>query len=380
MDFLQQSVQVLFRIDNPIFYSMFLAIVILLIVNILFKHILKPLKQKHIIEKQELELKNARTMAMFAELDPRPLIRLNHKGEIINCNEPAMQLGFCQNKNSESNIFLNPIINKIGQIILGENYSAEFHIDGKSYHVVCKGDPHLEIAHLYFQDISDRVKSEKELISSSDKISDYSIKIQNELEKQRQSIARELHDGIGQNLLSIRLNLENITNGNGRAKETIKIIDSTIDELRQISSDLKPKVLEEVGIEAALTLLAEKISHNSNIKGSVDISQNLKRFDINFELTIYRIAQEALNNIIKHSKASEFNIQFFENGKNLKFIISDDGIGLPNDFSINKSNGFGLLNIRERVQFYDGVFSIESHNGSGTTLHIEIPKFKGSQN
>lgn len=377
MDFFKDTFEVFFRIDNPIFYTFFLVLVILFILNIIFKHILKPLKQKHIIEKQELELKNTRAMALFAELDPRPLVRLNVKGDILNCNEPAVELGFGNNGNAGTNKLLKPIMNNIERVILGEDFTTELEIHGKSFEVVCKGDPHLEIAHLYFQDVSSRVQNQKELLNTNVRISDYSLKIQNELERQRQSIARELHDSIGQNLLSIRLNLENLFNGNGKSHETLKIIDSTIEELREISSDLKPKILEEVGVGAALTLLVERLTKNSKLKGSIDISKNLSRFNKEFELTIYRITQEALNNIIKHSQASEFNIQFFENGTMLKLIISDDGVGVNKEFSLSHPHGFGLMNIRERVQFYNGEFSIESHHGSGTTLHIEIPKSSG---
>ncbi len=374
MEFFKNSIDLLLRIDSPIFYTIFLVLVILFLLNIVLKYILTPLKQKHIIEKQQLELKNTRAMALFAELDPRPLIRLNIKGEIINCNEPATLLGFSSTENREVNNALKPILANIEKIILGEDYKIEIELNEKAFEVVCKGNPHLEIAHLYFQDVSNRVKNEKELIITHDRLSGYSLKVQDELERQRQSIARELHDSIGQNLFSIRINLENLFNGNGKSQETIKIIDSTIEELRQISADLKPKILEEMGIDAALSLLVQRVSTQSKIKGSIDINKKISRFDKEFELALYRIIQESLNNIIKHSKASEFNIQFFENGKMLKLIITDDGEGIPKNFSISDSTGFGLMNIRERVQFYNGLFSIESHNGSGTTLHIELPK------
>jgi len=114
------------------------------------------------------------------------------------------------------------------------------------------------------------------------------------------------------------------------------------------------------------------MSNTFNIKGSVDCSGVPARLDINNELYLYRIIQESLTNILKHSYASEFHVQFIYANDKLRILISDNGVGFDTE-KIFSSKGYGLINMRERIKYLKGKMEIESDNQSGTLLLFELP-------
>jgi signal transduction histidine kinase len=118
------------------------------------------------------------------------------------------------------------------------------------------------------------------------------------------------------------------------------------------------------------------MSEETGIEGAVDIYGFEERLNKKLELTLYRIAQEAISNIVKHSRATEFNIQIMYDEDIVKLIISDDGIGFDPAHTNHKSNssGFGLLNMQERIGSYNGKLKIDSSKGNGTLIITEIPK------
>ena len=133
--------------------------------------------------------------------------------------------------------------------------------------------------------------------------------------------------------------------------------------------------MDEVGLGPSLRILTKRISEETGIKGTVDIYGDEERLNKKLELTLYRLTQEALSNIVKHSRAKEFNIQILNNKDIIKLMISDDGIGFDPGHT-NKSNfsGFGLLNMQERIGSYNGKLKIDSSEGNGTLIITEIPK------
>ena len=202
------------------------------------------------------------------------------------------------------------------------------------------------------------------------------------LEDERQRIARELHDGIGQNLHFIRLKLKNFEESQTKNFSEIDYnilfssIENSISELKEIIYNLKPKNLDEIGLGASLKILIKRISEETGIKGTADIYGTEERLNKKLELTLYRIAQEAISNIVKHSSATEFNIQIIYEDDTIKLIISDDGIGFDPAHTNHKSNssGFGLLNMQERIGSYNGKLKIDSSKGNGTLIITEVPR------
>lgn len=198
-------------------------------------------------------------------------------------------------------------------------------------------------------------------------------------EEDRQRIARDLHDTSLQNLTylihKIELSSLYIDKNPVQAKLELSLVNKclkeTIDEIRNTIFDLRPMTFDDLGLKAALERLLENINENQKFK----IIQNIENVSCENNLvlvTIYRIAQESLNNIVKHSEASDIHFNCKCNEDNCILDIEDNGKG----FDINGINGekhFGLSLMKERAEILKGKIKIDSRINEGTRIHIEIP-------
>ena len=198
-------------------------------------------------------------------------------------------------------------------------------------------------------------------------------------EMERKRIAMEIHDGIGQMLIAIKqrvlnLDFEGIEKGDLGEKiaEIDKILSMTIEEARRTSNNLAPIVLKKMGIEDAIEMLCNQTTKISNIKILFDHKGPKIRAGENILLAVYRILQEALNNIVKHSRASQAKVQFFQDKKNISLIIADNGKGFDINGNLRKGSN-GLSNMRERAHLVNGDFYIETKANSGTYIKVDIP-------
>lgn len=196
-------------------------------------------------------------------------------------------------------------------------------------------------------------------------------------EQERKRIAEELHDGIGQVFSAIKLNLsclepelKRLDSDRRRNFETsVSLLDQATKELRAISHDMLPGHLNDLGLVVALEALCEKIQQTHVLECtfvSFGIEQRLSR---PLELTLYRICQELLTNIVKHSKATESSVQLIRHESSIMLQVEDNGIGLPRQ----PSGGIGLENINSRLRLVNGIISIDSSRESGTSVVVEIP-------
>lgn len=191
-------------------------------------------------------------------------------------------------------------------------------------------------------------------------------------EQERRRISREIHDSLGQQLLTMKLKLENSCSKDyPEYQELHDIVIKAIAETREISNDLAPVGLQESTLDEALKNLIKKFQENSGIKTdfvSYGISENL---NISVKSYLYRIVQEALINILKHSRATQADVQLLGNQEQMTLIIQDNGKGFDSS-KIDKTKGNGLKNIIERVTILNGTISIESNEGKGTCITIKI--------
>lgn len=207
-------------------------------------------------------------------------------------------------------------------------------------------------------------------------------------EEERKRLARELHDGIGQMLTGLKLDSENLKNlpfENEKQRKTFeehqKLIDETIEATRTVSFDLMPSVLSDFGLPSAIRLLTERTAKGSGIKASFnDLTDNI---DIpnKIENNLYRITQEALNNIVKHAKAQKIAINL-SNDKNKYITLSiiDDGKGFDlKKTKKGKMTGNGLGNIQTRARLLNGTIKIESEPNKGTNIFVKIPLKENSE-
>lgn len=197
-------------------------------------------------------------------------------------------------------------------------------------------------------------------------------------EIERQRISRELHDGLGQKLIAIKLLLESTSKQNiDETRATLEDVKGsflkTIEEVRQISNNLAPNILNESGIDIALKNLCDSVQKSAKIEIELSVHGDYSISDPKVKFYIYRIAQEALNNAVKHSCASRIQIQLIGNAENIILVIEDDGKGFIYDstfcFPCN-----GIYNMKERARLLNGTIDIETEPLMGTTIRLKIPK------
>jgi signal transduction histidine kinase len=195
-------------------------------------------------------------------------------------------------------------------------------------------------------------------------------------EKERKRIAGELHDGLGQLLSTARLNVagfeDSIENKNNiLLKNSLQLLDEACAEVRTISHNMMPGALIRLGLMAAVNELINKINDTEKIR--IEYDTNLEeRFSETIEIAIYRIVQEALNNMLRHAEAKIITVKIQKSGNELQISIADDGKSF--DVSeIQNSDGLGWRNIYSRVELINGTISVQSEKGKGTSIFITIP-------
>lgn len=190
---------------------------------------------------------------------------------------------------------------------------------------------------------------------------------------ERIRLARDLHDGVGQMLSLIKMNMSTLPEANAVTLKTIGLVDKTIDEIRNVSHNLIPEELN-FGIFPALENLAEKVNSSGVPKMEIEISPEVKNrsFKKQHELSIYRIAQEIINNIVKHAGASTIRLSLSQHYYGTLLSIHDNGRGINMD-TIHASTGIGWKNINARVHLMSGKIKIQSGKQSGTQIEITLP-------
>jgi signal transduction histidine kinase len=198
-------------------------------------------------------------------------------------------------------------------------------------------------------------------------------------EDERRRLARELHDGVGQNLTAIKHRLASITAmlspedaaARGALDAVIALCSDTLEDTRNLSRLLRPPVLDDLGLEAALKWLARSQGEASGLAIDVDIGP-LPALDDDLQTLLFRVAQEALNNIAKHAQASSVLMRVAARGGLLQLQVADDGRGCEPEAAL-RSGGSGLGGMRERLRLYDGQLELHSAPGEGTRLRAVVP-------
>ncbi len=198
-------------------------------------------------------------------------------------------------------------------------------------------------------------------------------------ESERKRIAGELHDSIGQSLLVIKnraaLGIQDVSNMTKALKQFDEIsatVTDALSEVRYIAHNLHPYQLENIGLAAALRSMLTKIAESTSIKISGEIGDVDGMVLPKNEINVYRIIQEAMNNVLKHSEASEATVTVAAENSTLVITIEDNGKGFDPKAD-KKSGGMGVKGIDERVNILNGSYAISSSPGGGTTVEVRIP-------
>jgi signal transduction histidine kinase len=195
-------------------------------------------------------------------------------------------------------------------------------------------------------------------------------------ELERRRLARELHDETGQALTSILLGLRALDEARESdelrraAGDLRELVVATLQDVRRLAVQLRPKALDDFGLAAALERLAQTFGDATEIRVELEPRLGEERLPPDVETTLYRIVQEALINIVKHAEARNVSILLLRRERTATVVIEDDGKGF--DPAATREEGLGLLGMRERVALHDGRLTVESVPGSGTTLVAEV--------
>ena len=195
-------------------------------------------------------------------------------------------------------------------------------------------------------------------------------------EEERKRIARELHDGPGQSLLALKLNLQmleqRLSDGKVSLNRLITDVGEVVNELRDISLSLRPVFLEQVGLWEAIKWYVQRMSERTGKEFIVEGEEGLK-VEASVQENLYRIFQEAMSNAIKHAEASRIKVALKREGQHLTLTIEDDGKGFDYYKVSQRPEGLGLLTMKERALLLGGTLSISSKRGKGTCLRVEVP-------
>lgn len=376
---LQKYIELIFNVYNPVYLSAFILVVLILLLYISYRYIYNPLLRKHRKEKENLELQTAKLLVLFSELDPNPIMRINTSREIVGLNRAAKE----KFNNIKINVDkLDVILKKmdfdIKQSILdNQSFVITQKLNGNFYEINFHGISFLEMAQLYFLDVSVKKEYGEQMNLYQKLLSNSSAHLHKVLEEERSKFSRLLHDSIGQNLLLIKMNILNQKKINREAlnesefEKALELLESTITEVKEISRNIRPLNIEELGLNTVLKSMCMKVSKEYGIETNVQIPDSDIILNNDLEVCIYMVVQEALNNIMRHSKAKKVTVNLDIKDETTTLIISDDGIGFKPTQLLNEryiSDGLGILNMQEQVERLNGSFHIDSSNNHGTII------------
>jgi signal transduction histidine kinase len=234
------------------------------------------------------------------------------------------------------------------------------------------------------RDITDRKRVEEALKESERRLHDLSSHLLSAQEKERRRIALELHDDLGQELSVLKLQIGSIERKLKKIPTTLeedcdtvlRSVDQIIENVRRLSHDLSPSILEDLGLSAAIRSLIEDFRKYGRINVSIDTEKIDNLFSNEAQIVIYRIFQEALSNIVKHAQATHVSIAMERNDESVAFVIEDNGKGYDPEKVQRRSSaerGLGIPAIIERVRMLGGTLNLSSHESRGTSICFTLP-------
>ena len=255
-----------------------------------------------------------------------------------------------------------------GHVLPLDVAASAINIDGKMYSLA------------FHRDITERRRTEQELKRSQRELRGLSKAANEALEAERRRTARELHDELGQSLTALKMDLESLRSAlppgqpelGERALAMHVLLDSTIAATRRIAADLRPLMLDDLGLAAALDWLTNNFSKHTGIATDLVIDDSVAQVPEPIASALYRITQESLTNVAKYAQASTAEIRLERDGDWVQLLVRDNGRGIaPADK--DKRGTFGLLGIRERVTLLGGEVAIVGAPGQGSEVRARIP-------
>ncbi|HUT43474.1 MAG TPA: cache domain-containing protein, partial [Desulfobacterales bacterium] len=229
------------------------------------------------------------------------------------------------------------------------------------------------------KEMARRKQAEEELRESRQQLRNLSAYLQFAREQQRTSIAREIHDELGQLLTALKMDISFLNNRLSidqgpllnKTKSMTQLIDAGVESVQRICSELRPGLLDDLGISAAIEWQIQEFANRTGIKYRITITPEDMTLAPDLSTAIFRIFQEALTNIVRHADATMVNVSLTQKDDELILEVADNGKGItPKQISDSKS--FGLLGMRERALYYNGDVKITGAQGKGSTVWVSV--------
>ncbi len=237
----------------------------------------------------------------------------------------------------------------------------------------------------YSMDITDRKRGEEALLNSRNQLAALAVRLESVREEERGRIALEVHDVLGQALTGLKLDVswvyKQVIESKGsfepsavlsRLASSLKLVDATIQSVREIATTLRPGVLDQLGLEAAVEWQAREFRHRTRIACATSISPDRIGVGSQQSTALFRILQEILTNVTRHAHASNVDIRLEETREHVIMQVRDNGKGITPAEQFGPT-AFGLLGMRLRAQQQGGAFDIQSTSGIGTTVTVRMP-------
>jgi signal transduction histidine kinase len=236
-------------------------------------------------------------------------------------------------------------------------------------------------------DITDRVKVEEEMRVRTIEIQKLTAHLEHVREEERTRIAREIHDELGQQLTGLKMDASWIhkkipSEGNvslhERISTMISLIDETVRTVRRISSELRPGILDDLGLIPALEWACQEFEKRTGIKSECHFDQSDLNMERNLSTNIFRVHQEALTNVARHGQATLVQTSLTKENEYVMLSIKDNGVGFDMEEAKVK-NSLGLIGMRERAMLFHGDLKIQSQKGEGTLITLTVPLFESTK-
>jgi PAS domain S-box-containing protein len=231
-----------------------------------------------------------------------------------------------------------------------------------------------------YEDITAEKKAQEDLERSREELRNLSIHLQSVREEESTRVARKIHDELGQSLTALQMDLSWLTNRLPANNKSIRektqsmsgLVDATIESVHNITTELRPSLLDDLGLPAAIEWQAADFQKRSGIRCQAHIHCSDGVLDKELATTIFRIFQETLTNIARHAKATLCKVSLTENEKELCLEVTDNGVGIT-QWQVDDPKSFGMIGMRERAHLWGGTVYIRNAKPSGTTVRVLIP-------
>jgi PAS domain S-box-containing protein len=236
-------------------------------------------------------------------------------------------------------------------------------------------------ASIIAHDITKRKRAQQELERSLEQLRALGARLQNVREEERKLLAREIHDQLGQALTAIKIDLFAWVSQMGGdpqhpsqgASALLRLVDETIKRVRRIATELRPGILDDLGLVAAIEWAGEDFEARTGIKCRLDLPGENIAISPERATAIFRILQESLTNVVRHAAASEVKIRLGEKDKELILLVRDNGKGMRMD-KLSRTSSLGILGMHERALVFGGEVIIKAAPGKGTSVRVRIPQ------